>query len=358
MTLGEALRRENNNADFFRLLAALAVIWGHSYGIAPRAGLQEPVSVLLGFDYSGSLAVKFFFFLSGILVTSSWLRQESPMKFTVARIFRIFPALIVSKAVCMLVAGPLLTSLPASQYFSNSWIYIHIIRYPYLDYDIPGVFQSNASHAANGSVWTIRYELLMYAVLLGVAMCGLFRSRTIAAIVYSAILIWFMVRPDTITVFGLSDNNDAGRLPSFFALGVLLALFKDVVRIDAKLIAGLTLIAWLLKDGPAFQYALYPAFLLAPIWLMTTPAVKAIRLPGDFSYGVYVYGWPMQQVIATLLPNSGPYVNQIISMPAAVILGALSWYLIEKPAISLGHRIPRFLISKHHSFNGDATKVR
>ncbi|KGC14321.1 acyltransferase family protein [Burkholderia gladioli] len=358
MTLGEALRRENNNADVFRLIAALAVIWGHSYALAPKAGAQEPIGAWLGFDYSGSLAVKFFFFLSGILVTSSWLRQGSPTRFAIARIFRIFPALIVSGAVCLLIVGPLLTSLTSNQYFANSWIYPHIIRYPYLDYEIPGVFQSNTYHAGNGSVWTIRYELLMYAILLGVAMCGLFRSKTAAAIAYSAILIWFMARPDTISVFGLSNNNDAGRLPSFFAFGVLLALFKDVVRVDAKLIAGLVLIAWLLKDGPAFQYAFYPAFLLAPIWLMTTAPVKAIRLPGDFSYGVYVYGWPTQQVVAALLPDGGPYVNQMIAMPAAILLGALSWYLIEKPAISFGHRIPKLFAGTRHAFDGGATKAR
>ncbi|HDR9029968.1 TPA: acyltransferase [Burkholderia vietnamiensis] len=343
LTLGEALRRENNNADLFRLIAALAVIWGHAYALAPEDGAKEPIGSLLGFDYSGSLAVKFFFFLSGILVTSSWMRQQSPIKFAVARIFRIFPALIVSGAICMLVIGPMLSTLPTNAYFSNTWMYGHIIRYPYLDYEIPGAFQSNAYHAGNGSIWTIRYELLMYAILLGLGLCGLFRSKLAAGAVYSAGIVWFLMRPESISVFGLLDVNDGGRLPAFFAFGVVLALYKDKIQIDVKLILGLCILAWLLREGPAFEYAFYPAFLLAPIWLMTTGPIRAIKLPGDFSYGVYVYGWPIQQTFAALLPHKGPYINQALSMATAIIAGALSWYLIEKPCINFGHRLPALL---------------
>lgn len=339
MLLEDALLRENNNADLLRLVAALAVIWGHAYALAPSPEASEPIGALLGFDYSGSLAVKFFFFLSGMLVTISWMRQESPAAFATARIFRIFPSLIVSSALCLLVLGPVLTTLPISEYFSNTWMFKHIIRYPYLDYEMPGVFQANAYHAGNGSIWTIRHEVTMYVVLLGLAMCGLFRSRHLASAVYSAMLLWFLIRPDSISVFGLMNNNDAGRLPSFFAFGVLLALWKDVVRIDGRLVAGVIVLAWSLKDGPAFQYAFYLAFLLAPIWLMTTSVVRAIKLPGDFSYGVYVYGWPVQQVAASFFPSGGPYLNQAISMSVGISLAAASWYFVEKPAISLGRRV-------------------
>lgn len=112
-----------------------------------------------------------------------------------------------------------------------------------------------------------------------------------------------------------------------------------MVRIDGRLVAGVIVLAWSLKDGPAFQYAFYLAFLLAPIWLMTTSVVRAIKLPGDFSYGVYVYGWPVQQVAASFFPSGGPYLNQAISMSVAISLAAASWYFIEKPAISLGRRV-------------------
>ncbi|AQG98354.1 hypothetical protein A9R05_05585 [Burkholderia sp. KK1] len=338
LTLGEALKRSNNNADVFRLMAALAVIWGHSFALAPAKGLSEPIGDLLGFDYSGSLAVKFFFFLSGILVTVSWIRNPSPMKFALARIFRIFPALIVSAMIMMLMVGPLLTTLPRSDYFGNTWMYEHIIVSPQMGYALPGVFQRNAYTAANGSLWTISYELLMYTVLLGLGMCCLFRLKAVAFTLCAASVIWFMANPESITVFGMLNVNEAGTLPAFFAFGALLAIFKDSIRIDGKVVIGLCLLAWTVRGGPAFKYAFYPAFLLAPIWLMTTRPLKMIRLPGDFSYGVYVYGWPIQQVFAALFPHAGPHTNAALSMPTSVLVGAASWYLIEKPAIAFGHK--------------------
>ncbi|MBN3726977.1 acyltransferase family protein [Burkholderia sp. Ac-20379] len=349
ITLNEALRRNNNNADLFRLIASISVIWGHAYGLAPADGIREPIGAALGFDYSGSLAVKFFFFLSGMLIATSWMRDESPLKFSIARLFRIFPGLIVSSAVCLLILGPLLTALPLHQYFANSWMYEHIVFDSYLGYEIPGVFQHNAVTTGNGAIWTIAYELLMYAILLGLGMCGLFRFKWGAAAVYGASIVWFMARPDSISAFGLLDNNDAGRLPAFFAFGVLLALVKDSIRIDGRLVIGLCLLAYLLRHGPAFEYAFYPAFLLAPIWLMTTQAVRSIKLPGDFSYGIYVYGWPAQQTVASLLPHSGPYTNQIIAIPLAILAGVLSWYLVEKPFIGLGHRLPTLFVDMRGS---------
>jgi peptidoglycan/LPS O-acetylase OafA/YrhL len=343
MTLDDALRRENNNADLFRLIAALAVIWGHAFALSPREGEHEPIGALLGFDYSGSLAVKFFFFLSGILVTSSWLRQPSPVKFAVARIVRIFPALIVSGSICMLVIGPMLTSLPLGQYFGNTWMYIHIFKQPYMGYVMPGVFQNNAYQDANGSLWTICYELLMYAALLALAMCGLLRLKVVAAFACGAVIVWFLYRPDSISIFGLPNNNDAGRLPAFFSFGVLLALFKEKIRIDARVVLGTYLLAWLLRNGPVFEYAFYAAFLLTPLWLMTLRPIKALKLPGDYSYGVYVYGWPIQQTITALFPDISLQQNQLFSIAVAIAVGAASWHFLEKPFVKVGHRLPDVL---------------
>jgi peptidoglycan/LPS O-acetylase OafA/YrhL len=343
MTLGEALRRQNNNADLFRLIASITVVFGHSYFLAPAAGIGEPISKLLHFDYSGSLAVKFFFFLSGLLIANSWISRQQPVHFALARIFRVFPALMVSAAACIFVLGPLLTTLPLREYFSNSsWMFEQVFAHPHRAYFLPGVFEHNAITLPNGAIWTIIYELLMYVAVLGLGMCGLFRSRAAAALAAVATIIWFLYRPESITILGVSNVNDAGLLPAFFAFGVLLALFKDYVSIDGKVIIGLCLIAWLLKDGPVFRYAFYPAFLLAPIWLMTTEPIKAIKLP-DFSYGVYVYGWPIQQTFASLLPTHGPHVNQALSIPVSILFGAVSWYAIERPAIALGKRIPELV---------------
>lgn len=120
MRLRDCLKRENNNFDLLRLVAACMVVVGHAHALVPDASDPDIVSRALGFDYAGSLAVKFFFFLSGLVVTNSLIQKPALLRFLVARLFRIFPALIVCVLVVVVAVGPLLTTLPARVYFSDS----------------------------------------------------------------------------------------------------------------------------------------------------------------------------------------------------------------------------------------------
>ena len=119
MRLSDLLQRDNNNLDIFRLIAAALVIYGHAYAIAPQEGHSDVLVHLLGYDYSGSLAVKLFFFLSGLVVTNSLLHKRDVAQFVMARFFRIWPALLVVTALCALVLGPLVTALPLADYREN-----------------------------------------------------------------------------------------------------------------------------------------------------------------------------------------------------------------------------------------------
>jgi peptidoglycan/LPS O-acetylase OafA/YrhL len=357
MTLDQLLRRGNNNADLLRLIAAAAVIWGHGYRLVPVPGVDDPIQNLLGFDYSGSLAVKFFFFLSGILVTNSWLSKPSAIRFASARVFRIFPLLIAASVATIVVMGPALTSLSTSDYFHHRAELVHVLLHPYNEYLLPGVFDHALYPHANGSIWTIKYELMLYALLLGAGMCGLFRYKPIAAAVLVTVIAVCLIRPENITAIGLSNVNAGGRLPAFFAFGALLALYKDRVRIDGRLCIGVALIAFAVRHGPAFEYAFCLAFLMTALWVMSLRVVKAIRLPGDFSYGVYVFGWPIQNTFANLFPKSGIHGNQAMTFVCALLLAVLSWFLLEKPCIALGHKIPAFFQRKNSAADAESGKA-
>ncbi|MGF6371303.1 peptidoglycan/LPS O-acetylase OafA/YrhL [Paraburkholderia sp. RAU6.4a] len=339
MTLDQILRRENNNADLLRLIAACAVIWGHAFVMVPGNKIIEPVQQLLGFDYSGSLAVKFFFFLSGILVTNSWLSNGSPLRFVTARIFRIFPALIVAALVCMFIIGPALTELPLASYFARTDYFLHIARYPYIEYYLPGVFEHNLHPQANGAIWTIRYELAMYTALLTLGLCGLLRFKWVATAFFSALILVSAIRPESIELFGLPNVNMAGHLPAFFLFGAILALHKKWVRLDGRLVAGLIPFACMFRHSAAFQFVFYPAFLISSIWLMTLRPVLQTRLPGDFSYGVYVFGWPIQQTLVTVFPHMGVAAHIVFAMSTSIAVASVSWYAVEKPCIAFGRNV-------------------
>ena len=81
MLLSNVLKKENNNLDIFRVVAAVMVIYGHAYALLPIDGQKDIVGRLLVFDYSGSLAVKIFFFLSGLVVTNSLIEKKDVRQF-------------------------------------------------------------------------------------------------------------------------------------------------------------------------------------------------------------------------------------------------------------------------------------
>ena len=101
-----------NAFDFIRVVAALAVLYSHSF---PLFGLPEPSHAG---QTLGSLAVAIFFAVSGFLVCQSWLRDPDVYRFTLRRALRIMPGLIVAVAFTAFVAGALDTRLPLSEYFT------------------------------------------------------------------------------------------------------------------------------------------------------------------------------------------------------------------------------------------------
>jgi peptidoglycan/LPS O-acetylase OafA/YrhL len=112
-----------------------------------------------------------------------------------------------------------------------------------------------------------------------------------------------------------------------------------------------------LRNGPAFQYAFYLTFALTPLWLMTLESIKALRLKGDYSYGVYVYGWPIQQTLASLMPHAGVHINQFASIVISIGVAAISWHLVERPLISVGRRLSETLehVFDSHSLRNTST---
>ena len=170
MKISEFLNKENNNLDLARILLACLVIIGHSKVLNGTGGYWiDPIEHFFGFTYSGAFAVKLFLFISGLVVANSYFNKRSPVYFIVSRIFRILPALLFVLLVTVFIFGPLLTKYTASDYFSqlNNFAYIwHNIVF-YSDYYLPGVFTDNLyPDIVNGSLWSLRYEVGCYAVLL------------------------------------------------------------------------------------------------------------------------------------------------------------------------------------------------
>lgn len=290
-----------------------------------------------GSIYSGLFALHVFFFISGLLVTNSFLNKPDLVSWLVSRALRILPALFVCLVLIVFVLGSALTTLPVNQYLAHhdTWNYflgnLLLLRTRFI---LPGVF---AGKPVNGPLWSLFLEVRLY--LLAAVLLWIFRGRRREWLTTAlgAIAIVGLVAPRWILVFGETDNNMA--CSGLFLLGALCALWSDKV-----LISNIWLVVLFLA---ANNYARTPAF--GPVFFFFTcyfvlcfgfsRFLSAIHLPGDYSYGLYIYGWPVQQVMAKYFPNWSPPLNAASSLVIATAVAALSWHLVEKRCLAQKKRM-------------------
>lgn len=330
-----------DNFVAIRLVAALAVVFGHSF---PLTGGEGP-------GYLGSpastLAVKIFFVISGYLISESWLRDPHAGRYLQRRALRIFPALFVLCLLSVLVVGPALTRLSLAEYFAHpaAWSYLsNAVLYP--NYGLPGVFEGNIyPGAVNGSLWTLPVEFSMY-LLTPLLLVLPFRRWTIwvAAIGFSAASVWYAriaIPPEPVVFLGSNLVNGLEMAP-YFIWGMVYRLWLRKewlslqVSVMAMLILPLAPSTW--AGAEIVSLILVPYVTLSLGHALPARFAWAEKL-GDMSYGTYLYGFLVQQIVAQALGSpGGHWVNFAVSVPLTLILGLLSWRLVEKPAMGLKPR--------------------
>lgn len=347
LSVAHALERGGNNFDFFRLVAALVVIYGHSFATAPKSGSYELLSSITGY-YSQTVAVMFFFFLSGLLVTNSILQRQSTSHFLISRFFRIWPALVFVVLSVALVVGPIVTSLDSASYFSNQDTFLYIKNQVIMNtwnnrglgyFELPGVFVNNHYKGdVNVSLWTLAAEV--YAYLFLVASFMVFsKSRMIITIILLLIIIDSILPFRVIFTFLAIGNKDYSLLPFCFSIGALLALYKERIIISSLLPIGFCLFYFLLNNTVYREPLFYVSVFFLILYLATRQfVVRYLKLPGDYSYGIYLWGWPIQQLLAYYFPNLTGMTHCIFAMLLAGLAGFLSWFLVEKRFITIGKR--------------------
>jgi peptidoglycan/LPS O-acetylase OafA/YrhL len=312
LSVTQALDRGNNNFDLFRLIAALTVIYGHSFALASSPGFDDSLFKLTGY-HSAAMAVKFFFFLSGLLVTDSLLTRKSVLQFFVARFFRIWPALAFVLLASIFVIGPIATNLDLVSYFSNPQTFLYFKHQILMQtwgtqslgyYDLPGVFAENIyKNNVNASLWSLVAEVFAYITLAAVFLIGLLEKRLATLLI--ALIVVDSILPSRI-IFTLlpTGNEDFSYLPFCFASGAFLAIHKDRITIDASLPLGFALLTYLFKENPGGAHFFYLFSFSLILYLATRSwVVQNIRFPFDVSYGTFLWGFPIQQLLSKYLPS-------------------------------------------------------
>ncbi len=328
-----------NNFDALRLVAATSVIFSHAFFLGEGTQTSEPLMRLTGGQtILGVVGVFVFFTISGYLVTQSFEATGSPPRFLAKRALRIYPGLLVCVLVSAFAMGPLISDLPAAAYFRNGAVYSYVATNFTMvtpaNY-LPGVRFSDyvAGSAVNGPLWTLPCEIVMYLVVFALGVLRKLDLWLMLVLIAAGIIcVWF----DTAS----SDYfiGSALWLLPFFAAGMALYRLRDAGifrgRIALVALAGLVLSVPL--NSFILLFPLFGSYLVIYLALdRRLPSFHATRF-GDFSYGLYIYGWPVEQVLVRL--NGGKMAWPalfMLALPITATLAFASWHLVEKRALRL-----------------------
>ena len=332
-----------NNFDFLRLLFASFVIITHSYplsGVIECDLLCQLTKGQVSFSYIG---VKGFFIISGYLIFQSLQRSDDIIDYFWKRFLRLFPALFVVLLLTVILVPfvyqsevPLFKNRSLLTYIPNTMTLYRI------QFGIQGVFENNPyKYIVNGCLWTIPYEFTMYILL---SFLIIFRKKKTAVIV---ILLLSYLLLLTGNLFYLKEAgkyvfilNCAGLfdLGIFFIAGSLLSAvnFKNIRRKKELLILVFTLVL----ASIYFDFYNYSKYLTLPVLfilfgLIPIPFIYNIgNKIGDLSYGIYIYGFPVQQTLMYYFKLNHIEL-MIYSMIISCIFAYFSWHFIEKKALKL-----------------------
>lgn len=345
MLIKQKMAAADNRAsgfDYMRLVLALSVIsihvvlidYGDAYSIQFWNGWRRPFFAIV---------LPMFFSLSGFLVAGSLFRSRTLFSFAGLRVCRIVPALTFEVLLCAFILGPIFTTLPLSEYFTDKLFYRYFFNIiGHVQFLLPGVFASNPHpNVVNQQLWTIPWELRCYILIAAMSFAAVFRSKAlflVATLAFNALIFaWYgLPRPDDwVAVHGII-------LVEAFLAGIVVFVFSDKLPHTmwlflASLIATTALL--LIPRGDYFV-AFPAAYVTIYLGLLNPPRMHVV-LSGDYSYGIYLYGFPIQQAVA--YANGGSrswYLDMLYVVPLTAMAAAASWWFVEKPALSLRKYLP------------------
>lgn len=357
--LGAIAERNNNSFNLLRLFAASAVVISHAVYIVHGEAVPEPMIVSTGYPL-GAHAVNLFFALSGFMIAASWHNNPDQLSYVAARALRLYPALLSSSLIVFILGG-IVTTAALSDYYSLSAAipyFVTILVKLTGTATLPGLFeQLPGAGKVNGPIWTLKYEAACYIAL----PCALIAGNRLIGLKPVTILGLIAVTLCAGLIMTSSHYTEASKIDHFsrmgfaFFAGAFAWHLRSRIPLSWNLFAVLLGAAWLLTATglPFYRPAqilvtFYGAAMLASInygWL------SRVTDRTDLSYGIYVFGWPIQQ--AVLLTGLGTTVatNAGASLLIAAVFAYVSWHLVEKRALKMrrffkaGTRAPNAAVS-------------
>lgn len=290
--------------------------------------------------YAGSIGVCLFFALSGCLIARSWLRNPQILRFLRARILRIYPAYLACLLLTLGLLGPLFSELAPRDYFEHVQTGKYFLRnfdLVGLTYMLPGVFATNpVPYVANGSLWSLALEVRLYAII---AVLGVVRLLTwprvfaMLAVAYTGYCLfgWYETAP---------QHQDKTALTVLFLMASLAAIFASGLPLSTRCLALIVLLAAASKVTFLFVPMTMLALGYFSLWFSWRLPAWPLPWRGDYSYGMFLYGFPVQQMIVATFPDISPLAMFSLAVPLSLALAIASWHWVEQPSLRLKHLRP------------------
>lgn len=343
--LSKYTKNRDNNFNLIRFIAASLVLYTHSFALATGDRNKEPLQDSLGMTL-GNISVDIFFVTSGFLIASSFFARNNIIAFTWARVLRIYPALIVAVTFCTFIIGLFFTTHTTPDYLSNPVTYKFFIKNITLfwgvEYNLPGVFANTpAKFAVNGSIWTLPYEVKMYAYLAIIGSVLIFFQQWISTnylkIIFLIIAIIAIVS-NIANHFLLFSPIKPLHLFSMFFAGVAFYLYRDNIYLSTRIFLSFLLplsLSVFQKEIFFIVFCLVIPYLIFYIAYVPAGIIRKFNAMGDYSYGIYIYAFPVQQSIAALIPNISISNMIVLSFAITFILSLFSWHFVEKKMLKM-----------------------
>lgn len=344
-----------NNLNFLRSLLAIIVLYSHCYVIF--YGTEDEVEPFFvwseGQISTATFAVNYFFTISGFLILLSWESSKNVLSYMKKRILRIYPAFIVVSLVSLLVFAPFGTS----DYFKpfGYWeLYFKSLNWVEIPKNIlllqepqpPWVFK-NAPVALtlNAPIWTIKFEFLCYLLVPILGLLGIFRHRIWSLFLFVGVYSIFVNQYYTNTSFfgwetypliGKADMSV--QFATFFCAGMMVYKFREYIPRKRVLffVSFLLVMASFMVNGLVVTLPVFGTYMLFYVAFARSYSLVGFSKWGDFSYGIYLYAWPIQQLVLLYLEK---YMDItllfILSFSITTCFAYLSWHYIEKPSLKL-----------------------
>lgn len=348
--LSDIYDKSSNSFDDIRFIFACLVLYVHSYALLyGESGGTDPFTIITHFQLSpGTLAVYGFFVLSGFFMIQSLESNPLLWQYAKNRILRIVPAFWLSLLLSSFVLVPLIAKdalIISLDPGSSLYFFLKSAVFQFFGaaWTINGAFPSNPLiDNINGSIWTLKYEVFLY-LMLPIVSFLVYRKRQF--ILYGTTILMILAVAfitGNFVLFSAPNIDEYSKLlilTSFFYYGVLLYLYRDVIIVSKRFIiifGAIFVLSLFLGNLKLITLFVFPYLIIAFGSIIHT---RWFSKTGDYSYGMYIYAFPVQQMLVHFFQKDLNAATLFLSsFIVTLFLSILSWHLFEKKILSMKHK--------------------